>query len=277
MAKQQTNKQSSIQELLLRLQTSGVEGAWIQFLEMFASTIVMVARRYEQDRDRVNDCFLHVCEKLCENNFHRLLQFNTGRGASFRTWLIAVVSNLCVDWHRANSGRQRPPAAIKKLSEMEQLVYRYKFERILDVETCLRVLQINYPQLRRKQLSVAIANIHALLTPRQRWSLGFRRGRNRPGKALTEPENQQDNEIVTPGPGPELIAQRDQDRDALLQAMSKLTHHQRLLLHLRFQQDLSLKDVARIAGLGDLHQARRRIESALKQLAELLPSGFSVA
>ena len=158
---------------------------------------------------------------------------------------------------------------------MEQLVYRYKFEQNLDHDTYLRLLPASHARFGRQQLSDSVARIHALLTPRQRWNLSLQRGRNRRVEELTGREGHQPGEIVEPGPGPDMLAQQEQERDALLQTMSRLTPQQRLLLRLHYQENMPLKDVARVAGLGDLHQARRRIQAALAELERLLSSsGF---
>lgn len=111
MSEEQTSNEPSVQELLLRLQSTGTPRAWTQFLDAYAPTIMMVARRYDPDPDRANDCFQYVCEKLFENDCHRLLQFNPDRGAKFRTWLIAILNNLCIDRRRARHGRH--PEAVK--------------------------------------------------------------------------------------------------------------------------------------------------------------------
>jgi RNA polymerase sigma factor (sigma-70 family) len=73
-----------------------------------------------------------------------------------------------------------------------------------------------------------------------------------------------------PGPGPDLLAQDDQDHQRLEAALSRVLPRQRLLLRLRFQQDLTLSDVARLAGLSDTNQAHRQIQAALAALAEFL-------
>jgi RNA polymerase sigma factor (sigma-70 family) len=270
MSEEQTSNKLTVQELLLRLQSSKAPMAWVEFLEIYAPTIMMVANRYAPDLGQANDCFQCICEKLCENKCHRLLQFNPDQGAKFRTWLIAIVNNLCIDWHRTNHGRPRPPAAIKKLSEMDKLVYKYKFEQNLDLDTCLRLLPVSHPRIRRQQLSDSVARIHKLLTPQQRWGLVLQRGRNRSGEELTGREDHLPREIVELGPGPDLLAQQQQERDALLHAMSRLTPQQRLLLRLYFQEKMPFKDVARIAGLADLHQARRQIQAVLAELKNLL-------
>lgn len=276
MSEERTNNETAVKELLLRLKSTGDSKAWTQFLESYAPSILMVANRHAHDPDLANDCFQYVCEKLYENDCHRLVQFKPGQGAKFRTWLIAIVNNLCIDWHRSNYGRQRPPAVIRQLSEMEQHIYKYKFEQNLDLDTCLRLLPVSHPRPGRQQLSESVAKIHALLTPRQRWGLGLQRGRIETERELTGNEGHQPNEIVEPGPGPDLLAQQEQERVALLHAMSRLTPQQRLLLRLHYQENVPLKDVARIAGLGDLHQARRLIQAALAELkCQLSSSGFN--
>ncbi len=92
---------------------------------------------------------------------------------------------------------------------------------------------------------------------------------------MAEREGHQLSESVEPGSGPELLAQQQQERDALVGAMSRLTPQQRLLLRLHYQENMPLKDVARIAGLTGLHKARYRIQAALAELNRLLSSsGF---
>lgn len=76
--------------------------------------------------------------------------------------------------------------------------------------------------------------------------------------------------LIETDPGPETVVQLHQSWEELEKAMSKLSNQQRLLLRLRYQEDLPLKEVANLAGLGDLHQAKRRVKGALKTLSELL-------
>ena len=71
-----------------------------------------------------------------------------------------------------------------------------------------------------------------------------------------------------PGPGPEKSASLLQNQARLQQALTSLSSHQRLLIKLRYQQDLSLKEVARLTRLGDPFRARRHIQAALDQLSK---------
>ena len=62
----------------------------------------------------------------------------------------------------------------------------------------------------------------------------------------------------------------DEDRQRLEAALARLSARDRLLIRLRYQQNLTLKEVARLARLGDPFRARRRIQAALKLLTEFL-------
>lgn len=265
-----------LHNILAELSSFRAEKAWKTFLDSYSTMIMQVVRQYQDETNQADDCFLFVCEKLSDNGFRRLLRFDTQGKARFRTWLRLVVSNLCMDWHRKQFGRQRPYSAITKLSDFDQLVYHYKTECGMSRPSCFRALQVNYPGLTESQLSDSLSRVHNALTSRQRWQLSVRRreaGFANFKDAQCNPVTV--NMLAGNEPGPESVAQQRQSREALAKAMSRLSHQQRLLLRLRYQEGLSLKDVAGLAGLGDLHQAKRRIKTALNTLGQLLDSDFS--
>jgi DNA-directed RNA polymerase specialized sigma subunit len=57
--------------------------------------------------------------------------------------------------------------------------------------------------------------------------------------------------------------------------MARLEPRQRLLLRLRFQQDLTLEEVARLTRIPDPYRANREIQAAVAALAHLMKSGDS--
>jgi DNA-directed RNA polymerase specialized sigma24 family protein len=63
---------------------------------------------------------------------------------------------------------------------------------------------------------------------------------------------------------------KDEEHDRLERALRGLQPQQRLLLKLRYQQELTLREIARLARLGDPFKARREIQKALKALKALL-------
>jgi DNA-directed RNA polymerase specialized sigma subunit len=56
--------------------------------------------------------------------------------------------------------------------------------------------------------------------------------------------------------------------------MSKLSPQEQLLLRLRFEQDLTLQEIARIAGLKDAQSADRNIRALLERVRAGM-TGFS--
>jgi len=95
------------------------------------------ARRRRRPGHRV---LHHVCAALSDNGFRRLRSFRPDGPACFKTWLMAVVSNLCVDWHRQQQGRIRPTPCILHLPELDQQVYQCIYVRRMSRAQCLQEL-----------------------------------------------------------------------------------------------------------------------------------------
>lgn len=250
--------------LLKELRSARPDVAWRTFLDRHAARIMRVVRLREYDEQHASDCFMFVCEKLVDDGFRRLLQFDATRGVPFGAWLNAVVANLCVEWHREQFGRARVPASIMGLSALDRSVFEYRYRHDLDLQTCAHLLRSAYPALTRAALSASLARVHSAMTPRQRWNLVRQRGRFVPlasARMQDIPESQ---------PNPEQLNELHQRRDRLQVALKQLPASDRFLLRLRFEENLTFEGIARLAGLNNLHQARRRIEVALSALRQLL-------
>jgi RNA polymerase sigma factor (sigma-70 family) len=266
-----------VSDLLERLSSSKADAAWSEFLELFSPLIMHIVRRYESDQRRGTDCFLHVCAALSDGGFRRLRSYRQEGAARFRTWLMAVVANLCVDWRRKKHGRYRPIRSVARLSELDQLVYRYRYVRGMPRTECLRALEPRYPDLTEQQLCEISARLFALLTPQHRWQLSLRTASAGPlddGTTL-DPEDAAA-QLEEPGPGPEEITQVEQQHDRVAEALAQLPAEQRLLLRLRYEQDLTLAEVARLARLADPFRANRQIQAALAALADLMTGNPTV-
>lgn len=258
----------SDRELLRELKSADAWSAWTEFLHRYASLIMKTAGQFEYEQDRRNDCFLFVSEKLSEERFKRLLRYRHRHNASFKTWLVSIVFNLCIDWHRKEFGRATLLPTISALPVFDQLVYRYNFEQGMPGEECLLALTTDFPDVTRQMLSQAISRIHRVLTPRQRWqiSVGLRR-RQRSGDLRIEDMPQ----LPSPELDPSILAQEQQELEALQIALDALSARQRLLLHFRFQNGLTLKQIARYIRLGDSSRAWRHIQEALQALSDQYP------
>jgi RNA polymerase sigma factor (sigma-70 family) len=199
-----------------------------------------------------------------------LLNFNTRGTAKFRTWLGAVVFNLCVDWHRREFGRVRLLPAIAALPAFDRLVYRLVIEQGMNKESSFQRLRLDFPDLTRESVANALSRIYSILTPRQCWQISVRnRGRR---KAGADPLQGRIELLPDPGSGPEAQAQTQQELKALQHAISHLPANQRLLLQLRFQEGLSLKKIAQVMRLGDTNRAWRHIQAAIKALYDHIHS-----
>jgi len=262
-----------VSDLLARLASGKVESAWRAFLERYSPLIMHVVRRFESDHNQVTDCYVHACAELSNNGFRRLLAFRPDGRAQFQTWLKTVVTNLCVDWRRQRHGRFRPVKVVAGLPELDQLVYRYVYVRGMPRDECLHVLQAKYPALTERELTTINARLFSLLTPQQRWQLSVRTASMLPLDAPSNPDADEPLvQPVDPGPGPEELSQTEQERLQLEAAMARLAPQQRLLLRLRFQQNLTLEEVARLMRLPDPFRANRQIQAALAALGELMKS-----
>ena len=269
----QTNGEA-LSGLLGRLATADAGRGWSEFLQRYSPLILQVVRRFETDHGRVMDCFVHACEQLSNDGFQRLRRYRPDGTARFGTWLSAVVANLYVDWRRIQYGRSRPVRSVARLPELDQLVYRYIYVRGMPRDECLYVLQGKYPDLTGVQLSEINARLFARLSPRQRWQLSVRRGDPVP----LDEESAGDSDagalqLEAPGPGPEELSQAEQERRQLEAALGQLSAQQRLLLRLRYEQNLTLEEVARLTGFAAPFRAHRQIQAALKTLG--VPCGSS--
>ncbi len=266
MADEFSTSDSSTQELLARLRSPAGNEAFAQFLEIYSPSILQIARQYAYDCNRLNDCYLFISDKLTDNNFHRLVSYKPEGSASFRSWLSVVVANLCIDWHRQRRGRPRLFKSIKQLSKLDQTVFKHRFQQRLSIDACLETLRGYFPDLNELQLAGSVARINTVLTPAQVKFLNAQQvktislDQSHEGSSTFQP--------VSMDSSPEAVTVDLQDREKLNQALGKLTPKQRLLIKLRYQQDLSLKEVARLTRLGDPFRARRHIQAALNQLAQ---------
>jgi RNA polymerase sigma factor (sigma-70 family) len=251
-------------EGILHCLTTGEAGSgWLQFLDSYSARLRMIVHEFEIDESRAQECFDFVCAKLSDNGFRRLTAFNPNGTATFRTWLTVVAANLCIDWRRSVYGRFRTPQSIRDLPEMDQLIFDCLYRQGMTRQECLHVLQTSFPKITDREISENNAAIHALLTSKQRWGLGATRHR---GISIDQSvESIEGNEK-----GPEALVQFEQDRELVQKALQRLEPKQRTCLQLRYQQDLTLNEVARLMGLKDSFHARRKIDAALSALAKAL-------
>jgi len=263
--------EQSVENILQKLRSRDPHEAWTEFLEEYSVLIFQVVRHFDRDLDRASDCFQFVCEKLSEDRFRRLLRFKPQGTASFSTWLRAVVRNLCLDWRRKEFGRPRMFRSISRLSIFDQEVFRCVYERGVSAAETFHLLQSKFSDVTSERVTESRDRIEQELSTKQRWLLGVRSVRRAPGVGKTfETAEVAPLEIPDPGPDPEAQTLLEERRGALDRALGRLSKGERLLVRLRFEQELTLEQIAKLLDLGNAQRADRQIKDILARLREAL-------
>jgi RNA polymerase sigma factor (sigma-70 family) len=245
---------------------------WSEFLAVYSPLILQVVRLFERDADSVEDCFLFVCERLRRDDLKRVRRFREDGSASFPTWLRAVVRRLCLDWRRHRYGRFRLPRAIARLPELEQEVFRCLHVRRLSENETLHCLTALWPGLTRQQLADAAARVGRSLPPRQWWLLLVHRPRLQSISKAPETSDPADGEagLIDPTADPEREAAGREQVGALRAAIDRLQPRERLLVRLRYVEELPLAEIARLTGLSGASQVERQLQRALDELRAMM-------
>lgn len=250
--------------LLRDLDRDRDEQSWCRFLEAAAPLLLQVAHTVERNEDDAADAFLFVCERLVEHDFAKLRRFDPRGPASFVTWLRTVARNLCIDGQRRRRGRYRAPKPIAMLSTLHQAVLRLRYRNGLSLAETFSALQGQFPGLTLDAVAVADHGVLQTLSSRQLFATLASRRRTEPLSNRSSEKPDIDPEDGAPTPEEHALTS-DRSR-RLTRATGRLCPEDRLLVRLRFEQDLTLDQIARIVGLNDAAQTYRRLTAILDRL-----------
>lgn len=242
--------------------------AWREFLDRYSGLIYHVVLSFDRDPDRSGDCFLFVCEQLSANDFRRLRKFNVTGRASFSTWLCAVARNLCLDWHRKEHGRYRVFRSVAQRSAVDQILFELVLRQGFSVEEARDELSRRRIGLSFAEVEERISELRRRVSSRQLWLLSS-------GMALSDSiDNGQEKSYVVepadPAPDPEALLVLRETHEQVSAAVGSLTDSDRLLVRLRYQEGLTLQQVARLVGLKDAQTADRRLRDIIDHLRQAL-------
>ncbi len=257
--------------MLEELRSAQSREAWAEFLRQYSSLIFQTCQYSLSDTEQAADSFLFACEQLSCNHFRRLLRFRPNGGASFATWLRVVVRNLCLDWRRKHFGRPRLFRSIARLSQLEGEVYRCRYEQGLSLDETFLMLCPSFPGLSMQRLVETEAHVGESLSPRQLWLISARKARvhgalQEPAIGLAEENDVLEQEPVDGRPNQESVLATRELEKRLRLALAKLPAPDRLLIRLRFEEGLSLQQIARLTDIRDAQRVHRRIADILATL-----------
>jgi RNA polymerase sigma factor (sigma-70 family) len=255
-----------IAPMLSTLSSTEPQSAWCAFLDRYSGLIYHVVLSFDRDPDRSGNCYLFVCEQLSANDFRRLRKFDVGGRATFSTWLCAVMRNLCLDWHRKEHGRHRMFGSVARRSATDQLLFEVVFRRGFSAEEAREELSRRGVELSFAAVEERISDLRRCLSSRQLWLLSS--GNTVLDSIDGEEERTYVVEPADPAPDPEALAALRETHQHVSAALASLTDSDRLLVRLRYQEGLTLQQVAKLVGLKDAQTADRRLRDIIEHLRQ---------
>jgi RNA polymerase sigma factor (sigma-70 family) len=224
-----------------------LEGRFLGSLPDIERLVRFVARRHRLSPAEADDFAGDVRLALVENDYEVLARFQGH--SSLRTYLMTVIQRLFLDHRRKSWGKWRPSAEAQRRGplalRLEMLLYRDG----LSFDEAVETLRTNFGATESRAELSALA--HAL-PPRPR-----RRPESEEVLATVPAGDWASPEVQVEGA---LTAARTQA--LIAEVMAALPPSDRLVLRLRFEDGLSVADIARVLTL-DQRQLYRRIEGLL--------------
>ena len=118
------------------------------------------------------------------------------------------------------------------------------------------------------ELAVIEGRLHSSLSSRQHWILSARKqlAFSKNIAAVGGEEREHSIDVVDPRTDQETFIIGRQQQAQLEKCVESLPTDERLILQLRFGEDLSLEEIAHLTGLEDAQRVHRRIAAILKRL-----------
>lgn len=231
-------------------------------LEVVERAVAFACRRYRLDPDDAEEFEAVVKLKLVENDYG-ILRAWEGR-SGFATFISTVVQRMALDYRIHEWGKWHASAEAKRLGalavELEQLLHRDG--RTLD--EALVVLASKHEGVTRRSLEALAARLPAR-GPRHR-DVAIEEA----DSVATGTTDQVEERVLHE----ERRRKADRLSDLLSTAIEKMPEDERLILQLRFEQGMTVAQIARAYGR-DQKLLYRQIERRMREMrTELLHAGI---
>lgn len=212
-----------------------------------------VGRRYRIREAELDDLESMVKLSIMTNGYRVLARFQ-GR-CSLRTYLRTVVMRLVLDARRKEFGKWRASARARRHGPLAMTLERLIHQQGRSRDEAIQEVVSNHPAATTRQALDQL--VSCLPARRPRWS------------AVADPGDLAD--FRSPDETPEDCLQRAGGvalaQRAIEGSLGGLSDSDLLLLRLRFEDELTIADIARILGLKAKH-LYRRMESMLSELKD---------
>jgi RNA polymerase primary sigma factor len=157
-----------LSERVVKLLALDADRGWRAFEGFFSEDVRrMILRMLPGNEHRQNreDAYQSVCEALVKNDLQRLRAYS-GRGSP-SGFVLHVVENLVIDYVRTIVPRRRLPAAIQRLAELDQSVFRLLYWERLAPDPAVLLVHLACGEAPPTATAVAeaIARVRAALPP----------------------------------------------------------------------------------------------------------------
>ena len=261
-------------ERAINLLVVDVGRGWQAFEAFFGDDMRRMIERalpgpgHRQNRE---DAYQAVCEALLRNDIQRLRAYS-GRGSP-SGFVLHTIENLVIDFVRTIIPRRRLPAAIQRLSVLDQSVYRLLYWDRLDADPAILLAHLSRPG---ETPPSAAAVAQAIGRVRQALPAGYYAEPRGEGQMveLSAAEDfalaggSEDFRVATPedklveGEAADLL---EQALDALQQALPRLAVGERLYLQLALAGEPA-REIARLLCLPveDVHKLAQKLKRRLR-------------
>lgn len=259
-------------ERVLKLLALGAAQGWRSFEAFFSEDMRRIILRnlpgsnHQQNRE---DTYQSLCEALLKNDLQRLKAYS-GRGSP-SGFILQVIENLAIDYARTIVPRRRLPAAVQRLSALDQSVFRLLYwERLpSDPKALLPHLARDEPHLSQAAVAESIANVRAAL-PASYSAETYGPDKMIDLSAADESLLDGDGDLAVPTPEDNLLGEQqasllEQALAVVRQALPRLNASERLYLQYALNGHPA-REIARLAGLPaeTVHKLAQRVKKQLR-------------
>ena len=243
--------------------------AYQELLERFTPIVLRMVRRFFRDQDDVMEVYTAVCERLRAGDYLALRRFRPG--SEVMPWLSVVVANACRDRLRRTQVVTIPRALAARLDAREQLIYRYHFGHRVAPEDIAEMLGAQHGQPASPlDVLATVEKINRLLGTARRWELlNSIAARRTPESLDTLIDDGLDRAGDPADALDEALAAQD-TVDVLGAALAALDPEDRLLVQLRFEQDLTAVEIANVLHYDHFKHVYTRLRTVLGRLRRTL-------